>query len=117
MHYTSSNANQDRLSNILLPFPYICISISKIVFDFFAIAGQHYRIHGDPAKGLPFLFKAARMPFPDRSVFNWHHLYKCLSKLELGRAVTSLGDSQVTLAELKDAAQLIGQVQKAAWAG
>ena len=78
------------------------------------IAGQHYRIHGDPAKGLSYLFKAARMPFPDRSVFNWHHLYKCLSKLELGRAVTSLGDSQVTLAELKDAAQLIGQVQEAA---
>ena len=74
------------------------------------IAGQHYRIHGDPAKGLFYLFKAARMPFPDRSVFNWHHLYKCLSKLELGRAVTSLGDDRVTLAELKEAAQLIGQV-------
>jgi hypothetical protein len=74
------------------------------------IAGQHYRIHGDPAKGLPYLFKAARMPFPDRSVFNWHHLYKCLSKLELGRAVTSLGDDRVTLAELKEAAQLIAQV-------
>ena len=50
------------------------------------------------------------MPFPDRSVFNWHHLYKCLSKLELGRAVTSLGDDRVTLAELKEAAQLIAQV-------
>jgi len=49
--------------------------------------GQHHRLRGDSDKALPYLYKAASIPIPTRSLFQWHYLYLCLSKLEYGRAV------------------------------
>jgi hypothetical protein len=47
--------------------------------------GQHYRLRSDPHTAEPYLHKAATLAMPSRSLFMWHHLYTCLSKLEYGR--------------------------------
>ena len=49
--------------------------------------GQHYRLAGNTAKALPYLYTAAVLPMPERSLFQWHYLYSCLSKLEYARAL------------------------------
>jgi tetratricopeptide (TPR) repeat protein len=94
-----------------LPYYEWCVREDPERADATFYIGQHYRINGDPARGFPFLLKAAGMPIPDRAVFNWHYLYKCLSKLELGRCAMSLSDSQMTLSQLKETHQLVASVR------
>ena len=55
--------------------------------------GQHYRLSGEFKKAIPYLLKASLLPIPSRSLFNWHYMYNCLTKLELSRAVNAVRDS------------------------
>jgi tetratricopeptide (TPR) repeat protein len=43
--------------------------------------GQHYRLRNDIERSLPYLLKAAQLPIPERSLFQWHYLYYCLVPL------------------------------------
>jgi len=67
--------------------------------------GQHYRLRGEHEKALPYLYTAAKLPIPERSLFQWHYLYYCLSKLEYGRALTALSNQNKTV--LKEALRLL----------
>jgi hypothetical protein len=69
--------------------------------------GQHYRLWGEPLTGLPYLKKAAELTMPERSLFQWHYLYSCLSKLELGRAVQQLHN--LSSKELKELRRIMRQ--------
>jgi len=54
--------------------------------------GQHYRLHGQPEKALEPLARASKLSIPERSLFNWHFLYQCITKLEYARAVHAIQD-------------------------
>jgi len=69
--------------------------------------GQHYRLRNEIPKALPYLLKSASLSIPERSLFQWHYLYFCLSKLEYGRAINSY--PQATKAQLKEALNLLNQ--------
>eukprot|EP00455_Lapot_gusevi_P045059 TRINITY_DN5725_c0_g3_i1.p1 TRINITY_DN5725_c0_g3~~TRINITY_DN5725_c0_g3_i1.p1 ORF type:complete len:518 (-),score=87.67 TRINITY_DN5725_c0_g3_i1:55-1608(-) len=71
--------------------------------------GQHYRLSAEYPTALPYLFKAASLPIPTRSLFQWHYLYRCLSKIELGRAMTALKDNQIKWDEMKETKKLLLQ--------
>merc|ERR1711871_296948 len=68
--------------------------------------GQHYRLRGEYDVSFPYLLKAAQLNMPQRSLFQWHHLYSCLSKLELGRCV-SANLNGVSRKNLKDTKRLL----------
>lgn len=57
--------------------------------DPFFYLGQHLRLRNNPDGSLPDLKMAASLEVPERSLFQWHYLYHCLSKLEYGRALKS----------------------------
>jgi tetratricopeptide (TPR) repeat protein len=69
--------------------------------------GQYYRLRGQHKEAIPFLKKAAMMPIPDRSLFQWHYLYNCLGHVELGRAVLGLGKDDLPAGELKELKTII----------
>lgn len=69
--------------------------------------GQHYRLRGEIDQSLPHLLKAATLPVPERSLFQWHYLYFCLSKLEYGRAISAKQDP--TKEQLKEARRVLKQ--------
>lgn len=62
-----------------------CIALDDQRADPPFYIGQHYRLVGDPTSAEPWLYSAASMSAPVRSLFMWYHLYSCLSKLEYGR--------------------------------
>ena len=62
-----------------------CIALDDQRADPPFYLGQHYRLVGDPLSAEPYLYAAATMTAPVRSLFMWYHLYDCLSKLEYGR--------------------------------
>jgi hypothetical protein len=62
--------------------------------------GQHWRLAQQPARAIPYLIDAAKLRYPERSLFNWDYMYACLRHLELGRAGVAAGDS-LSLSELK----------------
>lgn len=67
--------------------------------------GQHYRLRNQIDKSLPYLLKAAKLPMPERSLFQWHYLYECLSKLEYGRALVAKSDA--TKQQFKEGKRLL----------
>jgi len=67
--------------------------------------GQHFRLIAQPQQAIPYLRTAANLPIPQRSLFHWHYLYKCLSKLEFARAVSMLRDANVE--DLTEASQVL----------
>ena len=74
-----------------------CSCVYMIIFVKMSIysSGQHFRLSGEFSKALPYLKKAAVLPIPNRSLFQWHYLYNCLSKMELGRAVQAMKAGEV----------------------
>jgi len=57
--------------------------------------GQLYRLSGQPRKALPYLKRAATLEMPERALFQWHALYKCISKLEYARALAQLPPAEL----------------------
>eukprot|EP00698_Gefionella_okellyi_P023964 TRINITY_DN832_c0_g1_i2.p1 TRINITY_DN832_c0_g1~~TRINITY_DN832_c0_g1_i2.p1 ORF type:complete len:425 (+),score=84.18 TRINITY_DN832_c0_g1_i2:352-1626(+) len=83
--------------------------------DTYFYIGQHYRLQQQYKEAVPWLIQAADKPIPQRSLFQWHDMYLCLSKLELGRAASqaTLSLSQYrTVAELLARAECEGAAQK-----
>jgi len=70
--------------------------------DAFFYLGQHYRLAGVPWKALPFLDTAASLEVPERSLFQWHFLYNCLSKVEFARAVSMIEPGEKEVDEEKE---------------
>jgi len=62
-----------------------CIELDGERADPYFYLGQHYRLVGQHREAEPLLYTAATIPMPVRSLFQWHYLYRCLSKLEYGR--------------------------------
>jgi hypothetical protein len=75
--------------------------------DPFFYIGQYYRLRQQHKNALPWLKKAAILPIPNRSLFQWHYLYNCLGHLELGRAVLGLGATELSHAELSEYKSII----------
>lgn len=63
----------------------LCVELDPERADAWFYLGQHYRLTGDFQRALPLLHNAAVLPPPERSLFQWHYLYDCLGRLELGR--------------------------------
>lgn len=59
-----------------------CVERDPERADAYFYLGQHYRLRGDPKRSLPDLYKAATLPIPQRSLFQWHYLYHCLVRFE-----------------------------------
>lgn len=62
-----------------------CTRLDPDRADSWFYLGQHYRLAGDLKRAYKPLLKAATLPIPDRSLFQWHFLYRCVGKLEFGR--------------------------------
>jgi tetratricopeptide (TPR) repeat protein len=60
--------------------------------DAWFYAGQGHRLRGEAEESLQYLEKAATVPIPERSLFHWLFLYRCLAKLEYARAVNMLAN-------------------------
>lgn len=87
-----------------------CTTLDAERADAWFYLGQHYRLSGEFARGLPYLKRAASLPVPQRSLFQWHHLYWCLSKLEYARCLNGLTEADsVSRREYKQAVALIAQ--------
>lgn len=56
--------------------------------------GQNFRLHGLPSEAFGNLYKAVSLELPQRSLFQWIHLYSCMRHLELVRCVDSLLQQQ-----------------------
>ena len=68
-----------------------CVDVVVRIF----CAGQHFRLSGEFQTAFPYIKKAATLPIPNRALFQWHYLYNCLSKLELGRTVQAMNSGEV----------------------
>ncbi len=64
-----------------------CTRLDPDRADAWFYLGQHYRLVNDAETAIKYLKKAASMAVPQRSLFQWHYLYQCLSKIEYGRAL------------------------------
>jgi tetratricopeptide (TPR) repeat protein len=84
-----------------------CIETDKERADPYFYIGQRYRLRGEPRKSLDMLEKAATLPTPQRSLFQWHHLYNCLSNVEYARAVGDIEDAEISL--LKKARRILSR--------
>jgi hypothetical protein len=61
--------------------------------------GQGHRLRGEYREAMPYLEKAATVAIPERSLFHWLFLYKCLAKIEYARAAVML--KETTLEEMR----------------
>ena len=75
--------------------------------DPFFYLGQHFRLVGAPERALGYLESAASLPVPERSLFLWHFLYNCLSKVEYARAVAMIDPSDTSVDQEKIVNQAI----------
>lgn len=67
-----------------------CTKLDPARADAWFYIGQHYRLSHEFEKALPYLKTASELPMPDRALFQWHYLYKCLAELEYARAFTMI---------------------------
>lgn len=77
--------------------------------DPFFYLGQHLRLRGQPDLSLKDLKIAASLTVPDRSLFQWHYLYHCLSKVEYGKAL--MAASPQSKSEYTNALKLMKQTK------
>lgn len=70
--------------------------------------GQHHRLHGRFHEALPYLRTGSKLLSPERSLFHWHYLYHCLTKVEFARAVQGLSN-EITVDLAEEAASFLRQ--------
>lgn len=75
-------------------------------------SGGVLRAAGRTPEAIPYYYKAAGLPFPDRALFHNREMYDCFAKTELANAVASVGtsDSHLNLQLLKDAVRWANHV-------
>ena len=83
-----------------------CTRLDPERADAWFYAGQAHRLRGENAKAYPLLKKAALLPMPERSLFQWHTLYTCIAKVEFGRLQHPRRD-ELTSKKLKEAIKIL----------
>jgi len=58
--------------------------------DGWFLAGQAFRLMGNPRAALPLLMTAVGIPMPQRVMFHWAPMYGCVPQGELGNAVAAI---------------------------
>lgn len=87
----------------------MCVDDDPQRADSYFYIGQHYRLVGDHIKATQYLKQSAQLSIPERSLFQWHFLYNCLSKLEYGRALINI--DHLSLEQLKEAKSILKSAQ------